>query len=177
MSLLQILFYFIAGLILVATGLAIIQRNLVYAVVYLVVSFFGTAMLFYLLGAPFLATLEVIIYAGAIMVLFLFIIMMMQLESKSGRVTRRSQHIPALMVSALYLIAFILLALSDPGSWKPLRAAQALPKEFGIYLFNTHWLSIEIASMLLLVALIGAIVLGRQMKKIKPQPNPEEKGP
>ena len=67
------LFYVLAAVILVTTGLAITRRNLVHAVVYLVLSFFGSAMLFYLLGAPILAALEVIIYAGAIMILFLFI--------------------------------------------------------------------------------------------------------
>ena len=64
-----------------ATAVAITRRNLVHAVVYLIFSFFGTAMLFYLFGAPLLAALEVIIYAGAIMVLFLFVVMMIRVES------------------------------------------------------------------------------------------------
>jgi NADH-quinone oxidoreductase subunit J len=80
MTLYSITFYILAGLILVSTGLAITRRNLVHAVVYLIISFFGSALLFYLLGAPLLAALEVIIYAGAIMVLFLFIIMMLNVE-------------------------------------------------------------------------------------------------
>ena len=164
MNLLPIIFYALAVLILVSTALAITRRNLVYAVIYLVLSFFGTAMLFYLLGAPFLAALEIIIYAGAIMVLFLFIIMMIYLEKKPGAFLPRGQRIPAMMISALFLAAFVVLALSDNGGWKPLGATQALPKAFGIYLFDTHWLSIEIASMLLLVALIAAIVLGQQIK-------------
>ncbi|MGA8280705.1 MAG: NADH-quinone oxidoreductase subunit J, partial [Desulfobacterales bacterium] len=76
MRLYTILFYLLAVVIVVATVLAITRRNMVHAVIYLVVSFFGSALLFYLFGAPLLAALEVIIYAGAIMVLFLFIIMM-----------------------------------------------------------------------------------------------------
>ncbi len=165
MNLLAILFYTIAALMLLSTGLAITRRNLVYAVVYLVLSFFGTAMLFYLLGAPFLAALEIIIYAGAIMVLFLFIIMMMHLEMEPGKFLPRRQVIPATLIGALFLMAFIVLAGTDAGGWKPLAAAQAMPAAFGFYLFDTHWLSIEIASMLLLVALVAAIVLGRQMKR------------
>lgn len=163
MNLLQILFYTIAALIVTATTLAITRRNLVYAVVYLVLSFFGSAMLFYLLGAPFLAALEIIIYAGAIMVLFLFIIMMIHLEKRSGAYLPKGQFIPAIAISALFMMAFIVLAGTDTGGWEPLAAAQALPKVFGIYLFNTHWLSIELASMLLLVALVAAIVLGQQI--------------
>lgn len=164
MNLLAILFYAIAALIIAATGFAVTRRSLVYAVVYLVLSFFGTAMLFYLLGAPFLAALEIIIYAGAIMVLFLFIIMMIHLEKGPGVFLPRRQLIPAVLISALFLMAFIVLAGTDAGGWKPLAAAQAIPAAFGIYLFDAHWLSIEIASMLLLVALVAAIVLGRQRK-------------
>lgn len=165
MTVLQILFYIIAILIMASTALAITRRNLVYAVIYLVMSFFGTAMLFYLLGAPFLAALEVIIYAGAIMVVFLFVIMMIHLEPKQGEFLPMNQRVPAMVVSALFLMAFIALAGTDKGGWEPLAAAQAVPKAFGIYLFDTHWLSIEIASMLLLVALVAAIVLGRRMKQ------------
>ena len=62
-------------------------------------------------------------------------------------------------------MAFVILAGTDKGGWQPLAAAQAVPKAFGIYLFGTHWLSIEISSMLLLVALIAAIVLGAQIKQ------------
>ena len=165
MSLLQILFYAIAALIVTSTTLAITRRNLVYAVVYLVLSFFGTAMLFYLLGAPFLAALEIIIYAGAIMVLFLFIIMMIHLEKEKRAFLPPRQLIPATLITALFLMAFILLAGTDAGGWKPLAAAQAMPAAFGIYLFDTHWFSIEIASTLLLVALVAAIVLGRQVRR------------
>ena len=81
---LRIIFYLLAGLIVASTSMAVTRRNMVHAVLYLVLSFFGTAMLFYLLGAPFLAALEIIIYAGAIMVLFLFLIMMIRLKKLPG---------------------------------------------------------------------------------------------
>jgi NADH-quinone oxidoreductase subunit J len=164
MTLFSILFYLIAALILCATTAAVTRRNMVYAVIYLVLSFFGTAMLFYLLGAPFLAALEIIIYAGAIMVLFLFIIMMIHIEEKAGLFFPRRQLLPAVLLSCVYMAAFVLLVGTDQGGWEPLAAAQALPQEFGAYLFNNHWLSIEIASTLLLVALIGALVLGRRVR-------------
>lgn len=165
MTLYSILFYLIAALILCATVAAITRRNMVYAVIYLVLSFFGTAMLFYLLGAPFLAALEIIIYAGAIMVLFLFIIMMIRTEEKPGSFFPNRQLLPAMVIGGFYLIAFFILVGTDQDSWQPLAAAQAQPGEFGAYLFNNHWLSIEIASTLLLVALIGALVLGQQARR------------
>lgn len=165
MTLFTILFYLIAGLILAATAMAVTRRNMVHAVIYLVISFFGTAMLFYLLGAPFLAALEIIIYAGAIMVLFLFIIMMIQVGKKPGMFFPKRQRLPAALLSVVYLAAFAVLAGSDTGGREPLMAAQALPKEFGLYLFQHHWLSIEIASALLLVAVIGALVIGRRIQR------------
>ncbi|MEJ2659729.1 MAG: NADH-quinone oxidoreductase subunit J [Desulfobacteraceae bacterium] len=165
MTLLSILFYLIAALILGATVAAVTRRNMVYAVIYLVLSFFGTAMLFYLLGAPFLAALEVIIYAGAIMVLFLFIIMMIHTEEKPGTFFPSRQLLPALALGGVYLAAFAILVGADAAAWRPLVAAQALPGRFGAYLFENHWLSIEIASALLLAALIGALVLGRRIRR------------
>ncbi len=165
MTLLSIIFYLLAGLILTTTALAVTRHNLVHAVIYLVLSFFGTAMLFYLLGAPFLAALEVIIYAGAIMVLFLFIIMMIRFEKVSEMQLPKRQLLPALGICALFLGATVALIAADPHGRTPLKAAQAAPKAFGVYLFQHHWLAIEIASMLLLVALVGALVLGWQVRR------------
>jgi NADH-quinone oxidoreductase subunit J len=168
MTLYAILFYLISALILGATVAAVTRRNMVYAVIYLVLSFFGTAMLFYLLGAPFLALLEVIVYAGAIMVLFLFIIMMIRIEKKPGMFFPGRQLLPAVLMSGAYLAAFVILIGGDQEAWRPLMAAQALPKEFGAYLFNNRWLCLEIASTLLLVALIGTLVLGRRIRPGRP---------
>src|SRR5512136_2577910 len=80
MTVYSILFYLLAGIILAGTAMAVTRRHAVHAVVYLVISFLASALLFYLLGAPLIAVLEVIIYAGAIMVLFLFIVMMLRLD-------------------------------------------------------------------------------------------------
>jgi NADH-quinone oxidoreductase subunit J len=165
MTLYSIIFYIIAALLLASTAMAVTRRNMVHAVLYLVLSFFGSAMLFYLLGAPFLAALEIIIYAGAIMVLFLFIIMMIRVEKMKGMDLSGRQSIPAIILSVGFLVAFGLLVKNDSAGWQPLAAARAIPKEFGQYLFETHWLAIEIASLLLLVALIGAYLLGRLVRQ------------
>jgi len=162
MTVYSIIFYILSAIILITTGIAITRRNLVHAVVYLVFSFFGSAMMFYLFGAPLLAVLEVIIYAGAIMVLFLFIIMMVKVEASEERLFPIRQWLPMALMGVVYLIMGTVIVSSAPGSQVMLEIALAKPKAFGEYLFQTHWLVIEIVSLLLLVALIGALYLGRK---------------
>ncbi len=147
---------------MITTGIAITRRNLVHAVVYLVFSFFGSAMMFYLFGAPLLAVLEVIIYAGAIMILFLFIIMMIRAEASEERLFPIRQWLPIAVVGTVYLILGAVVVNTAPGSEVTLEIALAEPKAFGEYLFQRHWLVIEIVSLLLLIALIGALYLGRK---------------
>lgn len=163
MTFYAIMFYLLGLVTVAATALAVTRNNLVHAVVYLVVSFFGTAMLFYLLGAPFLALLEVIIYAGAIMVLFLFIIMTLQLgEAGKGGWAALRQWLPALILSGATLACAVFLIMAAPGSREPLMPATAPPLEFGRALFKRHWFAVEVASFLLLAALVGALYLGRR---------------
>jgi NADH-quinone oxidoreductase subunit J len=167
MTFYSVIFYVLAALILVSTGLAITRRNLVHAVVYLILSFFGSAMLFYLLGAPLLAALEIIIYAGAIMVLFLFIIMMLKMEGFEEQFFRVRQWIPALGMCLVFISAGMLMIMDDPESRIPLKAAVAEPVFFGHYLFRKHWLAIEIVSLLLLIAVIGVLYLGKNSDSYK----------
>lgn len=166
MTIYAIIFYLLALLILGSTAMAITRRNLIHVVIYLIFSFFGSAMLFYLFGAPFLAVLEVIIYAGAIMVLFLFIVIMMKLKPGKERLFPLNQLLPAAIFGVVYIAIGIYLVISEPGSQITLKTARADPGLFGQYIFQKHWLSIEIVSLLLLVALIGALLLGRRSKKV-----------
>ncbi len=156
------LFYFLSAIIVASTVVAVTRRNLVHAVVTLVMSFFGTAMLFYLIGAPLLAALWVIIYAGAIMVLFLFIVMMTRVDSTEERLFPLSQWVPTALLGVLFLGVGVLMILTTPDTQVPLETAVAPPREFALYVFERHWLSVEIVSLLLLVALIGALHLGRR---------------
>ena len=165
MTFYAIIFYVLSAIILVTTGLAITRRNLVHAVVYLVFSFFGSAMMFYLFGAPLLAVLEVIIYAGAIMILFLFIIMMVKVEAAEERLFPIQQWLPIVLIGAVYLIIGAVIISSAPGSQMTLEIALAKPKAFGEYLFQRHWLAIEIISLLLLIALVAALYLGRKKSR------------
>lgn len=155
-------FYLLAAVTLGSTALAVTRRNVMHAIIYLVLSFFGTALLFFLLGAPFLAALEVIIYAGAIMVLFLFIVMMLEIrpaEQPLGLYLR--QWLPAVVLGALSLAALVLIIFESGGDLS-LPLAAASPREFGRFLFQKYWFSVEIVSFLLLVALVGALYLGRR---------------
>ncbi|MCK5203005.1 MAG: NADH-quinone oxidoreductase subunit J, partial [Desulfobacterales bacterium] len=115
MTIYAIIFYVLAAVILVTTGLAITRRNLVHVVVYLVFSFFGSAMMFYLFGAPLLAVLEVIIYAGAIMILFLFIIMMVKVEASEEPLFPIQQWLPIVLIGVVYLIIGAGIVSSAPG--------------------------------------------------------------
>jgi NADH-quinone oxidoreductase subunit J len=158
MSIYAIIFYVLAVVIVAATVLAITRRHLMHAIVYLVLSFIGTALLFYLLGAPFLAVLEVVIYAGAIMVLFLFIVMMLEIKPEDRALWPfLRQWFPALGLAGVsfFVLFFFILFKSDSNISLPL--VMASPLAFGRFLFQKYWLGVEIASYLLFVALVGGL--------------------
>ena len=175
MTLYAILFYILGAEILMATLMAVTRRDMVHAVIYLVMSFFGSAMLFYLLGAPFLGALEIIVYAGAIMILFLFIVMMLKVEKAGAAIFPFSKGVPAAFLCGAFFLLTGLMIAGDEGVHEPLETAWAEPKAFGTYLFNHHWLTIEITSLLLLIALVGALLLGRSRDKEKPMEAIERK--
>jgi NADH-quinone oxidoreductase subunit J len=162
MTLFHILFFTIAALIVASTVLALTRRNLVHAVIYLIFGFFGSAFLFYLFGSPFLAALMVIVYAGAIMILFLFIIMMLRVEAPEERLFPPRQLLPAVLLAAVYVLIGGLLLVNDPAAAVPLAEARTEPAAFGRYIFTQSWLAVEIASLLLLVAMIGALLVGKR---------------
>lgn len=165
MTLYALYFYLIAGLILVTAALAITPRNPVHAVVYLILSFLGSAMLFYLFGAPFLAALMVIIYAGAIMVLFLFVIMMVKPGAEEENRMAWRQWGPAIILALCYFGLALILVFTDPRSRIPLKTAMASPIALGRFVFERYWFSVEIISLVLLIGLMAAVQLGRQRGK------------
>lgn len=173
MTIYSFIFYILAILILATTAMAITRRNLVHAVIYLIFSFFGSAMLFYLFGAPFLAVLEVIIYAGAIMVLFLFVVIMMKSDTGDGRLFALRQWLPVAVFGLVYLAIGMGIVAGDPNSQIFLKTARATPSVFGQFIFKNHWLSIEVISLLLFVALVGALIIGRRSRKPSTAETPE----
>ena len=163
MTIFNIIFYMAAAIVVGATGLAITRKQVVHAVCYLVISFMGTAVLFYILGAPLLAALEVIIYAGGIMVLFLFVVMMVKdTPSPVDKPSRVKQWLPAMILAGTSALIAGLLVFADPGNRLRPPAVMGTPQEFGKILFKDYWFPVEIASLLLLAALIGAHYLGRR---------------
>jgi len=157
-------FYVTSAVVLLATLLAITRRNAVHALLYLVVSLLGTALALFLLGAPFAAALEVIIYAGAIIVLFLFAVMMLDLGregvAREGRLLRpRTWAGPALLAAALGALLVVVLARPQglpPGFARPLG-----PEAVGRALLGPYLIGVELASLLLLAGLVGAYHLSR----------------
>ncbi len=157
------IFYLLALVVLLATLLAVTARNLMHAVVHLVISFVATAMLFYLLGAPMLAALEVIIYAGAVMVLFVFIVIALAMPVSGGEGWRYlRQWLPAAVLSVVLLVAMAAMIAADPASSQPLHLAMVSPARFGRFVMREYWLPVEVVSFLLFVALVGALYLGRR---------------
>jgi NADH-quinone oxidoreductase subunit J len=157
-----VIFYLLALIVLVSTVLAITRRLLVHAVVYLIFSFFATGLLFYLLGSPLLAALEVIIYAGAIMVLFLFIVMTFSIEpSKETAKETLGRWLPAVIMGIVSFWVAGILIFEYPGSREGLKMGMASPAVLGEFTFKAYWFAVEIASFLLLIGLVGAYYLGR----------------
>ncbi len=157
----QVLFYILAVVVLVATFFSVRERHAVHAIIYLATSFFALAVMFYLLGAPLVAAFEVIIYAGAIMVLFLFVIMMLDLGHPEKAVMPGSRDLAtALFLGFVTLGAFLVLLIHQPPS------AAALPqlqiRDFAVVLFHRNGIAVEVVSMQLLFALVGALYLGRR---------------
>lgn len=166
MTLFNILLYLAAAVVVVATGFAITRQNVVHAACYLIISFMGTAVLFYLLGAPLLAALEVIIYAGGIMVLFLFVIMMIQYQPPTYRKTFSAKTwYPAMILAGTCGLLAGILVFADPANRLRPVAVMATPQAFGDILFQGYWFPVEITSLLLLAALVGALYLGRHNKR------------
>ena len=158
----QALFYILAAVMTTATLFAITEKHPVHAIVYLVTSFFALAAIFFLLAAPLVAMFEVTIYAGAIMVLFMFVIMM--LDPGRSDVARRPglRHwLPALLFAGIILASLLFAASLHPAAATAVNAGSGV-KEFSLTLFQRYGVAIEIISMQLLFAVVGALYLGRR---------------
>ncbi len=155
-------FYILAAVVVVATMLAITSRHTVHAIIFLATSFFGLAGIFYLLGAPLVAVFEVIIYAGAIMVLFLFVIMMLDTgHSAKAFGPSLKEWWPTVLLGVILLgamAALFTVPLQEKlGGWSYTNA-----RLFSRALFQRYGVAVEVVSMQLLFALVGALYLGRR---------------
>ncbi len=158
----QTIFYILAATAVIATILAITEKHPVHAILYLVTSLFSMAIIFYLLMAPLVAAFEVILYAGAIMVLFLFVIMMLDLgHPEKGLSPGWREWLPALLLSGISIASLAVVIISRHAA--PASYSAALPiREVALRLFREHGLAVELVSLQLLFALVGALYLGKQ---------------
>ncbi|HEY7179965.1 MAG TPA: NADH-quinone oxidoreductase subunit J [Blastocatellia bacterium] len=157
-------FYIAAAVAVISTVMVITRLNAIHALLYLIVSLLAVAVIFFTLGAAFAAALEVITYAGAIMVLFVFVIMLLNLGPQAA--AQESQWLspyswigPAIL--ALVLVGEIAFIIAR-GSLHAPAAGPVEPKQVGAALYGPYLLGVELAALLLLAALVGARRLGRE---------------
>jgi NADH-quinone oxidoreductase subunit J len=163
----ETLFFLLFAVVAIFSGLMVImQKNPISSVLFLILALFATAALYVLLMAPFIAAIQIIVYAGAIMVLFLFVIMLLNLNriTEAGPVALKVLGI-IVAGGMLVLTAVILRSIAIPADSGFFRGS---PEGFGSVenvgrsLFTTYLLPFEIASFLLLAAIIGAVVLAKK---------------
>jgi NADH-quinone oxidoreductase subunit J len=158
-------FYIASAVAVVATLLVITRLNAVHALLYLIVSLLSVALIFFTLGAPFVAALEVIVYAGAIMVLFVFAIMMLNLGPQATDQERQwlqpGMWIGPAVLAAILLVEVIYVLARGAGA-APGAGGAVDPQQVGMALYGPYALGVELASMLLLAGLVGAYHLGRR---------------
>ena len=158
------LFYFLSFLAILCGLMVILEKNPIHSVLYLVITFFAIAGHYVLLNAQFLAAVHIIVYAGAIMVLFLFVIMLLNLNKET------EPHKPIVLKFAAVIAAGLLLvvlvgALRSTGALPSPEIGNAdigLVKNLGKVLFNQFLLPFETASLLFLAAMVGAVMLGKR---------------
>jgi len=170
----SVLFYLLSGLAVAASALVIGQRNPMYSVLLLIVSFAALAGLYIVLDAPFVAMAQMIIYAGAIMVLFLFVVMLLNAPQEDGAEWDRTHPLrrPGFarigVVLAVLLVAELgwalakVVSLGSPVGGRADGAVIGSVREMGRVLFTQYSFAFEATSVLILVAMVGAVVLARR---------------
>lgn len=156
-------FYLPAAVAVFATAMVIVSVNPVHALLYLVLSLLSVAMIFFAIGAPFAGALEVIVYAGAILVLFVFVVMMLNLGEQTTEQERRWLNwkvwIGPGILAGVLMVEMLVILSSDQSHF--LMAKEVGPRDVGIRLFGPYLLTVEFASMLLTAALVAAYHLGK----------------
>ncbi|MBC2605957.1 NADH-quinone oxidoreductase subunit J family protein [Pelagicoccus albus] len=163
----DLFFYIFATLSLGAAFGVVFSRNPVNAAMYLILTFLGMASLFVTLEAYFLAVIQVLVYAGAVVVLFLFIIMLLDVKDETQHRVKPLTWVASVIGFALLIVGIVSISSSDnikaTASTLP-DAAGASLKNFGYELFTTYQLPMQVTGFLLLIAMIGVIVLSKKVK-------------
>jgi NADH-quinone oxidoreductase subunit J len=159
-----LIFFIFAALALASSLMVVGHKNPVYSTMSLVVTLFAVAVLFVLLGAPFLGALQILIYAGAIVVLFLFVIMLLNLQKEESAQTGRGAQFWAGLLGAVIFLGMVGLVFWRAGrpELQPITEDLVSLKSLATALFTEYLLPFEIVGLLLLVAVIGATVAARK---------------
>jgi len=169
---LDLILFIVLALIAITTALGMLfSRNAIYSALFLVLNFITVAVFYIFLGAPFIAMAQITVYAGAIMVLFLFVIMLLGAEAIAGEFKWRDVLFPGILGLILALESAYLLvtrARTAGDVRQPADIVNTMPnlRELGMALFQDYLLPFEVTSILLLVAMVGAIVLIRKEKRV-----------
>lgn len=162
----NVIFYITAIIAIIATLLVVTRTNAVHALLYLIVSLLSISVIFFILGAPFIAALEVIVYAGAIMILFVFVVMMLNQGKESLKQEKEwfkiKNWIGPSILSLILLIELIYVFTSAdiPGG----NTGIVDTHEISTSLFGPYILGVEMVAMLLMTATVGAFHIGREKK-------------
>lgn len=161
----QVLFYLVSGIALLSAGYFVFAKNPLYSILSLVVTFFSIAGIYVLLNAQFLGIIQVIVYAGAIMVLFLYILMMLNLEKGNESKKQSINKIAGISAGGILFIGML-------GAYKgfnyglvvgkDVAGDVGLTKNLGKLLFNDYVLPFELASILILAGIVGAVLIGKK---------------
>ena len=160
----QTLFYVVSALAIIAALAMVVAKNAVHAALFMVANFALVAVLYLLLRASFIATIQVIVYAGAIMVLFLFVIMMLNVneaERPQDRLFALDSLAPLIAIGLLGVLAYVAFSVQQPSATAG-GLVFANISDIGALLFTRYLYPFEITSILLLVAMIGAVVLAKR---------------
>jgi NADH-quinone oxidoreductase subunit J len=164
----KLIFLYFAAVIIISAVLMITRRNPIHSVMFMLLLFFHIAGVFVLLNAEFLAAVQLIVYAGAILILYLFVVMLLSVDRETQAV-RANRFWPWLAGFGLVIaaeIALLVLRGSFPaGQGQTVKHAGAGVKELGIELYTKYLVPFEIASVILLVGLIGAVMLAKKTAK------------
>jgi NADH-quinone oxidoreductase subunit J len=165
---LALLFILFAGMAVGCALALVAQRNPLYSAISLIGVFISLACLYVTLAAPFIAAVQVIVYAGAIMVLVVFVIMLLNIEQEEHRRNRLKFLVPTAVVLAAVLIAEVAFMLASVKNPTPAVSDIGLTGSIGAQLFTRYLLPFEITSILLLMAIVGAMTLARRGGLLSP---------
>jgi len=160
----QYIFYFVAFLALSSAIYMVFARNPLYSILSLIITFFSIAGMYVVLNAQFLGIIQIIVYTGAVMVLFLYILMMLNLSSKNESRKKNYMKFIGIISSGILLLGLLSAYRGVSGSAKIAVSDNGvgLVKNLGKLLFNEYVLPFELASVLILTAIISAVLIGKK---------------